>query len=203
MSDHPSTEAPPKEDQAAASRGWTRWLGRIDHWISLFEAFVLAWGVILMAVNSVANVLGRFVFQQSLYFSEELNQFLIVLITFVGLGYAARQGRHIRMSAFYDQLSDRGRKILMIIISAVTAIIMLLLAYYAIHYVANIARRGRVTPALQIPLYITFLWVPVGFLITGIQYALTVVRNIQSEGVWISYETLDGYDDTDHTLTGP
>jgi len=199
MSDHPSTDASPAKDSPAASPGWTRWLGRIDHWISLFEAFVLAWGVILMALNSVANVLGRFVFQQSLYFSEELNQFLIVLITFVGLGYAARQGRHIRMSAFYDQLSDRGRKILMIIIAAITAVIMLMLTYYAVQFVGNLARRGRVTPALQVPLYLTFLWVPVGFAITGIQYALTVVRNVQSEGVWISYEQLDGYDETDHT----
>lgn len=202
MSDHAPTDATPESPPVPSPPGWTRWLGRLDHWISRFEAFVLAWGVILMAVNSVANVLGRFVFQQSLYFSEELNQFLIVLITFVGLGYAARQGRHIRMSAFYDQLSDRGRKVLMVIIAAITAVIMFMLAYYAGQFVANLARRGRVTPALQVPLYITFLWVPVGFAITGIQYALTVLRNIQAEGVWISYEQLDGYDETDHSI-GP
>ena len=71
-----------------------RVLAGIDHAIARFEAFVLALGVLLMAANSIANVVGRFVFSQSLYFSEELNQFLIVLVTFVGLGYAARKGRH-------------------------------------------------------------------------------------------------------------
>ncbi|MDX1541363.1 MAG: TRAP transporter small permease subunit, partial [Geminicoccaceae bacterium] len=76
-----------------------RVLAAIDRGIASFEAVVLALGIILMAANSIANVIGRFVFAQSIYFSEELNQFLIVLVTFVGIGYAARKGRHIRMSA--------------------------------------------------------------------------------------------------------
>jgi hypothetical protein len=62
-----------------------RLFAAVDHAIARFEAFVLAFGVILMAANSIANVIGRFVFGQSIYFTEELNQFLIVLVTFVGL----------------------------------------------------------------------------------------------------------------------
>jgi C4-dicarboxylate transporter, DctQ subunit len=43
-------------------------------------------------------------------FSEELNSILIILITFAGISYAARHGRHIRMSAIYDALPPKGRK---------------------------------------------------------------------------------------------
>jgi TRAP-type C4-dicarboxylate transport system permease small subunit len=174
-----------------------RSLNIADAGIARFEAFVLAWGVILMAVNSIANVIGRFMFNQSLYFSEELNRFLIVLITFVGLGYAARKGRHIRMSAFYDQLGDRGKKILMILIAAITGAFMFLLAYYSYLYVERVARLGRVTPALQVPLYLTYLWIPVGFVITGIQYWLTVVRNLTAPDVYISWEQVDVYEEAD------
>jgi TRAP-type C4-dicarboxylate transport system permease small subunit len=181
--------------------GAARVLHLVDSGIARFEAVVLAYGVILMAINSVANVFGRYVFSQSIYFSEELNQFLIVLITFVGLGYAARKGRHIRMSALYDQLSDRNKKILMIFIAAVTCVVMFVLAYYSYKYVARVAKLGKVTPALQVPLYLTYLWVPVGFVITGIQYLLTVVKNLQSRDVYISYEQVDVYDETDHTET--
>lgn len=172
-------------------------LAAIDRVIAKFESVVLAYGVILMAANSIANVIGRFVIGQSIYFSPELNQFLIVLVTFVGLGYATRQGRHIRMSAFYDQLPDRGRKILMIVIAAVTGVIMLMLAYYSYNYVSRIARLGKVTPALQVPLYLTYIWVPVGFVITGIQYFLTVVRNLQKPDVYISFDHIDSYDEVD------
>lgn len=183
--------------------GAARVLHLVDALIARFEAVVLAYGVILMAINSVANVFGRYIFSQSIYFSEELNQFLIVLVTFVGLGYAARKGRHIRMSALYDQLSDRNKKILMIFIAAVTSAVMFVLAYYSYKYVARVAKLGKVTPALQVPLYLTYLWVPVGFVITGIQYLLTVVKNLQSRDVYISYEQVDVYDENDHTETAP
>ena len=172
-----------------------RILAAVDHGIARVEAFVLAFGVLLMAANSIANVVGRFVFSQSIYFTEELNQFLIVLVTFVGLGYAARKGRHIRMSAVYDQLSDRQRKVMMILIAGVTAAVMFVLAYYSYVYVVRVATLGKVTPSLQVPLYLTYFWVPLGFIITGIQYVMTVVKNLQSDDIYISYEQVDSYDE--------
>lgn len=173
-----------------------RFFAAVDHAIARFEAFVLAFGVILMAVNSIANVIGRFVFAQSIYFTEELNQFLIVLVTFVGISYAARKGRHIRMSAFYDQLSERGRKVMMILVAAVTAAVLFVLAYYSFEYVMRVAKLGKVTPSLQVPLYLTYIWVPLGLVMTGIQYLLTVVKNLQADEVYISYQQVDAYEET-------
>jgi C4-dicarboxylate transporter, DctQ subunit len=174
-----------------------RFFAAVDHAIARFEAFVLAFGVILMAVNSIVNVIGRFVFAQSIYFTEELNQFLIVVVTFVGISYAARKGRHIRMSAFYDQLSERGRKFMMIFVAAVTAAVLFVLAYYSFEYVMRVAKLGKVTPSLQVPLYLTYIWVPLGLLMTAIQYVLTVVKNLQADEVYISYEQVDAYEETD------
>lgn len=171
----------------------------MDRGIARFEAFILAYGVLVMAANSCGNVIGRFLFGQSLYFTGELNQFLMVLITFVGLGYAARNGRHIRMSAIYDQLPDLGRKILMIIIAAVTAALMFVLAYYSFLYVQRVWMLQKVTPSLGVPLYLTYIWVPLGFTITGIQYVLTVIRNLFEDEIYISYEKVDSYEETDET----
>jgi TRAP-type C4-dicarboxylate transport system permease small subunit len=123
-------------------------LTAIDRGIEIFEKYVLSYGVMIMAVVTIANVFGRNVFQQSLYFAEEMNQFLIVLITWVGLGYASRKGRHIRM----------------------------------------------------VPVWLTYIWVPVGFVITGIQYVLAVVRNLREEEVFISYTEVDAYDEGDPTV---
>ncbi|RDE25343.1 TRAP transporter small permease [Motiliproteus coralliicola] len=169
----------------------------LDNLIGKIEAQVLAWGIMIMAVNTIANVFGRYFFNQSIYFTEELNQFLIVIITFMGLGFVTRKGRHIRMSAFYDMLSPRPKKLLMILIALVTAVAMFVLAWYAFEYVAKIARRGRVTPALQVPLYLTYIWVVVGFIVTGIQYLLCMVKNfdLDDEEVYISYTEIDCYED--------
>lgn len=176
-------------------------LGWIDEGVAWVEQVMLALSVLLMAANTVANVVGRFVFQQSLFFSEELNRILIILITFAGISYAARAGRHIRMSAIYDTLPHLPRKVLMVLIALVTSAFMFALCYYAWGYLQTQMGRGRVLPALQIPVWMTLIWVPVGFFMTGVQYLLTALQNLMSEDVYLSTAVADGYDD-DETGTG-
>ena len=170
-------------------------LGVLDTAIARIEAGMLATGVLLMAANSVANVVGRFVFQSSIYFSEELNSILIVLITFAGISYAARHGRHIRMSAIFDTLAPKPRKAMMVLITATTAIFMFGLCWFSVGYIVTLAGQGRVLPALQVPVWWTYVWVPVGFFMTGVQYALTAVKNIIDKDVWLSTIVLEGYEE--------
>ncbi|MDX5377121.1 MAG: TRAP transporter small permease [Halomonas sp.] len=177
--------------------GLPGFLGTIDTLISKIEAVILAMGVLLMAINTIANVIGRFVFGSSIFFTGEINRILIIMITFAGIGYAARHGRHIRMSAVYDALPVGGRRVLMIIISLFTALVMFFLLYYSIVYIADLYSKGRVLPALSIPVWIIYVWVPLGFLITGIQYFLTAIKNMTSRDVYLSTGVLDGYKDTE------
>ena len=172
-------------------------LGTIDSLISRFESFALAAGVLLMAVNTVTNVVGRFVFQHSIFFTEELNRILIILITFAGVGYAARHGRHIRMSAIYDTLPTKTRKLLMIFIALVTSVAMFALCYFSLRYIGKVATSGRVLPALQIPVWWIFIWVPLGFFVTGAQYLLTAIKNMIEKDVYLSTNVLEGYEDTE------
>ena len=208
---HPPSETPPAEPPPAArtaggpddddySSALPGFLGTIDSIIARVEAVLLAVGVLLMAANTIANVVGRFVFQSSLFFSEELNRILIILITFAGISYAARQGRHIRMSAIYDALPPHLRKPLMITIALVTALFMFVLCWYSIGYITTQASRGRVLPALQIPVWWTLVWVPVGFFMTGVQYTLTAVKNFLEKDIYLSTHILEGYDEDEHEV---
>jgi len=169
-------------------------LGTIDLAIARIEAVLLAVGVLLMALNTVANVIGRFVIGESLFFSEELNRILIILITFAGISYAARHGRHIRMSAIYDALPPAARKALMVAIALITAVFMLALCWYSLAYIITQQGRGRVLPSLQIPVWIILVWAPVGFFMTGVQYLLTAVKNLTSPDIYLSTNVLEGYD---------
>lgn len=171
--------------------GGAGFIDRIDGAIAKLEEVIMALGVIAMAINTITNVISRFVFNHSIAYAEELNSIFILLVTFAGIGYAARHGRHIRMSAISDAMPERTRKILMIIITGVTAILMLALAWYAVQYILNLQSKGRVYPALGIPVYISYLWVPVGLLVTGIQYALTMLKNIREDGIYLSTDLLE------------
>lgn len=177
--------------------GWLKPFAMLDRGLAWFEALLLSAGVLLMATNAIVNVVARFGFRRSFPGTEEINQFLIILITFAGIGYAARQGRHIRMSAFYDMLADKHRKILMIVIALVTAAAMFVLAWYSVVYVLSVYNTGRIAPATRIPIYLTLVWLPIGFTVTGIQYVLTAIANLTRPDVYLSTSVVDSYEDTE------
>jgi len=183
-------------DDSAYRSGLPGILGIVDVAVARVEAVLLASGVLLMALNTVSNVVGRFVFGSSIMFTEELNRALIILITFAGISYAARHGRHIRMSAFFDAMPFRPRKLLMTLIATITAAGMFLLFWYSVDYVLAQASRGRLLPALSIPQWWIIVWVPVGFFLTGLQYGLTAIKNVIDPAIWLSTSTLEGYDDS-------
>ena len=68
----------------------------------------------------------------------------------------------------------------------ITAALMLLLAWYAVQYILSMYAKGRVYPALGIPVYVSYLWVPIGLFVTGVQYALTFLKNLQEREIYLS-----------------
>jgi len=163
--------------------------------IQKIEEVLLSGAILLIAGLTIANVFCRAVLNHSLAFTEELCQFLIILVCFVGLSYGASRGRHIRMTAVYDQLGEEPRRILMIIIAGTTSVLLFYLAYLSIAYVHVMYSLGSVSPVLQVPLYLVYLTAPLGLTLAAIQYALTVVRNVRTGKVYLSYDQKDEYEE--------
>ncbi|UJF23772.1 TRAP transporter small permease [Suttonella sp. R2A3] len=170
----------------------------IDDKIALLEGVVLVIGIFAMAINSVANAIGRSLFDHGLFFAEEVNAMLIVLVTFAGISYAKREGRHIRMTAFYDMVPDGPRNILMIVISFTTAAFLFLLTWYAGVYLIDQMNSPRRLPALGIREFWMYIWMPVGLFLCAVQYFLTgLVNIIKDDDVYLSIKHNDSYSDTD------
>lgn len=178
------------------------WFTLADRAVNRIEEWVLGSGILVMAGLTVINVFARNVFGNSLAFVDEINTVLIILITFAGIGYAARQGRHIRMTAIYDQLNDRWRKIFMLVISASTSALMFALAFYAAVYVQHAWEVKSNTAALRIPLYLVYMVVPIGLALGGVQYLFTFVRNIISREVYVSFSHKDEYETPEESMEG-
>jgi TRAP-type C4-dicarboxylate transport system permease small subunit len=145
-----------------------RWVSALSRAVTRLEELCLAWGILAIAALTITNVLLRAVFGQSLLFAMELSRFLIVLVTFVGIGYAAGKGRHIRMTALYDALGTRARKAIMLLITGSTAALLFALAWLSLRYVLGTVRElGAVSPVLQVPSHLPYLAAPLGSIGTG------------------------------------
>lgn len=162
-----------------------------DRFLMKLEMFILSYAIILIFVMIAGNVLYRTITGNSWSFSAEVSQFAVIIATFMGISYAARKGRHIRMSAFFDLAPKRVKKVLAITISAVTALVLLVLAYYSFEYLLWTMNTGRVTSALQVPAYVLVIFLPIGFVLGAIQYFRNIWINIKEEEVYIGTEKLD------------
>lgn len=134
-----------------------------------------------MAALNIANVTGRNLFDYSLTFTAEINRLLIVVVTFAGIGYAARNGRHIRMTALSERVNGLAGRILEAITLAGTAALLLWLAWLALDYVERTATVGSVTPALRLPLYLIYAIVPLGLAVGGIRFLLLAIKPIRGD----------------------
>ena len=180
------------------------WIEKINGYVKKVEEFILSYSVILMAIILVANVVGRTFFKVSLTFAEETSSILTVLLTFAGVSYCARMGRHINMTALFDAVPKGGKKTFVFISSIITAGALFYLAFLSSKYVMTVFNSGRYTSALQIPLWIPYIMLPLGFVFAGIQYLIIFVMNLRDkEIVYTSIEKEESAFDVAISLSKP
>ncbi len=162
--------------------------------VDRLEVTIISASTAALAVLLIANVIARSFFR-SIYFAEEAAQFLIIMVTFVGTSYAARKARHIRMGAILEAFPPKLEKVFVIFMSAISALVMFILAYHAFKYMEVARFRGQTTPSLRAPYWTFLIIAPIGFFMAGFQYVRTLIKNIIEKDVWLSPEQQSEYED--------
>ena len=165
----------------------------IGHAVEGFEVIILSVGVFFLAALVIANVFAR-TFFVSLYFVEELTELLVVLITFVGVSYAVRKARHIRMGAFFDAMNPKAQKAMVFIICGISAVVMFIMFRFSLTYMLTARSMGHRTPALRLPYWLFLVIIPLSFFSAGIQYIRTIYKNVVEKDVWLSPEQQGEYE---------
>ncbi len=168
-------------------------LMRGNGYIRKLEEWILIICVLAMMVILCTNVVLRTFFNYSLVWAEEISSILSVYTCFVGVSYCARKGRHIVMSVLFDNVGKIGKKIFLYVSSSITSIAMFYLAYRGTVFVVELWELGKRSNALLIPLWILYMFVPIGFLLAGIQYFLIFCLNIKEKD--IAHTCLEPMDD--------
>ncbi len=170
-----------------------------DKVLDKIEEFILSASVIIMSLVLIGNVFARSIFNSSWTFAEEVGQFLVIIMTFMGISYAAKKARHISMSAIFDLVPDKIKKLMILLISGGTALCMFFLAYLATRYTLSVYELARVSPALRLPMWIFIMFVPLGFITAGIQYSRNFYKNITDQEIYVSDRRKLGEAEEDQT----
>lgn len=133
----------------------------------------------LMVIVIFAQVIFRYVFQNSLSWSEELGRYLFVWITFLGAALGIREKAHVALDAFINVLPPAVRKPVFWI--GYLAMIALALAMVVTgKSLIELGMRQR-TAAMQIPMGYVYVVLPTsGALI--IFYLILDLLGLKKEG---------------------
>ncbi|HSD51581.1 MAG TPA: TRAP transporter small permease [Candidatus Methylomirabilis sp.] len=117
----------------------------------------------VMATLVFTNVITRYLFNFSIIWAEEVSQYLMVWIAFLGAGLALRQGRHVAVEMFQERLRPPLGRALRAAIAGMILVFLAVLTVLGFQFVAFAWIQE--TPVLNISLGIPYLAVPIGALL--------------------------------------
>ncbi len=126
------------------------------------------------------QVIMRYVFNNSLGWSEELARYLFIWQGWLGVSFCERFKQHISIDILKNKLKGNVNKAIEILAMLLAVICAFLLIRYGMDVVNSLTKSHSASTALRIPLWIVYLSLPVGCIL----YIMRVVLRI--------YTTLTG-----------
>ena len=131
----------------------------------------------LMAAISViifVQVVARYVFNYSLFWSEEVGRYILIWITFLGASVGVKRLAHIGIDFIYQKLPDIFKKILdflIILLGLCFAFVLFYFGYKIAYFV-----RFQKSAALLMPMTIPYAAICVGGGIIFIHYLAFMIK---------------------------
>ena len=146
---------------------------------------------VVMTVLVFANVLSRYVFHNSLSFSEEITTYLFVLLSLMGTAIAARRRAHLGLSILTDAVPPAVRKVLYVVGFVIGALFSAALFYYGVLMVINQYNLGMETSAMQWPEWIYATFVPFGAFFITLRFLQAAVQELRADDPHTDKEVSD------------
>lgn len=137
-------------------------------------------GIMVLMVS--LQVISRYIFHNSLSFTEELARYMFIWSVFMGSVLAMNQRKHVGMTFFAELFKGTAKRVEQLIADICTNIFFLLLLVFGSLMVKNAI--AQYTPALNISFSLVYLAVPVaavGLLVNCIYITLENWKNFKKD----------------------
>lgn len=140
-----------------------------------FEEILLVFSLVLMVALIFGQVVGRYVFSSAPSWTEEMARYIHIFQVWIGASYAVKLRQHIRVEAFITRFHGVFRQVLEILSILIWFVMALFLAVFGTELVLSSINHGQLAPAMQIPIWIPYLAIPLG----GIGMAIRLIIQIK------------------------
>lgn len=148
-----------------------------------FEETILCILLVLMTIILGIQIIARYVFGNSLAWSEELVRYLFVWSTFLGIPYCIRRKSSIKVDQFRALMPDSVQKILLFLDKIIIFVLFLILAIFSFNVVKNTYISGQTSAAMGIPMWLVQVSVFIGAVLSMIRIIQNFMDLIKSRSV--------------------
>lgn len=133
-----------------------------------FEEYFLVSSMALSITVIFFQVVMRYVFKNSLTWSEELARYIFLWQCWIGASYAVKKGAHIRIEILANKCVGQKRIVFEILIALIWFSFAFFLAYTGMQITGFVFKSGQLSPAMRVPMGYAYASVPVGGLLMTI-----------------------------------
>lgn len=121
--------------------------------------------MMLLAISTTIiflQVIMRYLFSQSLYWSEEVARYMYVWQTWLSAGYAVRKRRHLRITTVVDKMCGTRRVHVEMLVITLWFGFSVFLGLKSVSLCLTQYEMGQVSTAIALPMWIAYLSIPTG-----------------------------------------
>jgi len=105
----------------------------------------------------------------SLSWAEELCRYFYVWSVFLSISFSIKKGIVLRVDLLLGKLNKKLQKGMEILLNIINIAVFTFLGYYAVKTVVGIKMSLQTSPAMELPKYMVYLIIPIGFFLVAIR----------------------------------
>lgn len=144
------------------------------------EEFIIVPLIFAMSIIIFIQVIARYVFGNSLTWSEELARYLFIWLVYFSVSFTARREKHIRIDAAINLYPKPFRPVLEIISEIIVLAFSVFIAVTGVTVFKKIAWSGQMSPAIGLPMQFVYAAPMVGMALTAIRQLQCIFRKIKA-----------------------
>ena len=143
------------------------------------EEFFMIPLIFAMSLIIFVQVVMRYVFHNSLTWSEEMARYLFVWLVYFSVSYTARREKHIRIDAAINLYPKKLRPYIEIISEIIVLAFSVFIAVTGVTVFQKITWSGQMSPAIGLPMQVVYAAPMIGMALTAIRQVQCIARKVK------------------------
>lgn len=143
------------------------------------EEYLLILLLVVAVILGLIQVIMRYVFNNSLTWSEELSRVLFIWMSWLGISYGQKKQEHIKITILTDRLKGTPKKVVMLLADLLTVAILVVFMVEGVVVSGKVMSIGSFTPALRIPKWLIYSSVPVSCVLMAVRVIKDAVISLR------------------------